>query len=258
MPASLLSEKELAFLSALEGADNLWGMEDPFRDMNEEELRAECSALERSLRSRGCAADSRGGLRAAPPYAGWIDVCRKHRRLLIFNSKPMTEEQSRLRFFLADGAVVRYQYRGGAAALDYVGEDLMRSELTALFDTDAEEKDAPFFVTGVSRLRRMGSLSRKHFLLELRSGGCDDGLAVWIADGLRGGSDFRSLLAYERSERGDELIGKLVTVRCPEGWLMITAEGRNADSVCITKLCRTGMLSALDGIFGGGKEVDIV
>lgn len=235
-------------------------MEDPFRDMNEEELRAEYSALERSLRDRGCAADSRGGLRAAPPYADWIDACRNHRRILIFDSKPMTEEQSRLRFFLADGAVVRYQYRGGAAALDYVGEDLMRSELTALFDfdADAEEKDAPFFVTGVSRLRRMGSLSRKHFLLELRSSGCDDELAVWIADGLRSGSDFRSLLAYERSERGDELVGKLVTVRCPESWLMITAEGRNADSVCITKLRRAGMLSALDGIFGGRKEVDIV
>ena len=104
----------------------------------------------------------------------------------------------------------------------------------------------------------MGSLSRQRFLSELKICGCEDDLALLIADGLQGNADFCSVLAFDRSAGQEILTGKLVTLRFAGGSLIVTPGERDMDSVCFARLNHEKLLAAMDDLLGQRKEVELV
>lgn len=258
MLAAQLTKEELLYLAALKGADNMWGIEDPFRDKSDLEIRTALLEMQGALLQKACLeATLDGPFSVSKLYSDLIEECANSSRVYVLSSSQLEAEQAHLRFFVGDNAIVRYQFRE-TVTLEFVNKDLMKAEMLGLFGDEPGDGDTCSLVTGVARLRRMGSLSKRRFLQELKYCGCEESLALLIADGLQGNSDFCSLLAYERKENQERLIGKLVTLSFSGGSLMVTPENTNVDTVCFTKLNRNRLLSILDEILETGEEVDVV
>ena len=259
MPKIQLTKEELLYLSALKGVDNLWGVEDPFRGMSEDIIKSELLELQDSLIRKSCLdAAVDGRFSVASHYSNLINACMQSTRVYILSSSQFEEEQTALRYFVSDDSIVRYQFRE-YASIEFVSRSLMNAEIADFFGENYNnQEDSCSLITGIARLKRMGSLSKQRFLQELKACGCEDSLAILISDGLQGNPDFRSLLAYERTENSEMLCGKLVTISFAGGSLMVTPEGKNIDSVCFTKLNRDRLLSALGVIIDGREEINII
>lgn len=253
-----VNKEELLYLSALAGVDNLWGVDDPFAGKSETAFRAELLSLQEALVRKGCLDTSVSGeIRLAEDCRQILEICRSSMRVYILNSNQLEDEKAQLRFFEAGGKIVRYSFHE-SATLAFTGRELMRTELISFFgDADGEEQ-AYSLVTGIARLKRMGSLSRQRFLSELKICGCEDDLALLIADGLQGNADFCSVLAFDRSAGQEILTGKLVTLRFAGGSLIVTPGERDMDSVCFARLNHEKLLAAMDDLLGQRKEVELV
>lgn len=258
MAATHLTEKELLYLAALKGADNMWGFDDPFHNKGEADIKADLLEMQDSLVRKSCLeVNIDGRIKVSALFSDLIESCMRSNRVIILSSSQFEAEKAQLRFFLEDESVVRYQYRG-SATLEYISVDLMKSEIESFFGNGADDEDTCSLVTGIARLKRMGSLSKQRFLYELRSCGCEESLALLIADGLQGNSDFCSLLAFDRNGRHEVLSGKIVTLSFAGGSLMVTPGNENIDCVCFTKLNHDRLMAALNKILGGREDVDIV
>ena len=258
MAALQLSKEELLYLSVLTGTDNLWGFEDPFQEKSEAEIRADILELQNTLLRKGCLeAKIDGFFSVTAAYQSLLETSMKSERVYILCSSQLESEHAQLRFFVNGGTVIRYQYNE-EALLSFSSKDLMKAEIVSFFG-DVNSSEQPYsLVTGVSRLRRMGSLSKQHFLQELRSSGCEEELALLIADGLQGNSVFCSLLAYDRKDNQEVLAGKVVTLKFYGGSLMVTPDNKTTDSVRFTCLDHVKLLSVLNELLGKEKEVGII
>ncbi len=258
MALTQLTKKELLYLTALKGSDNLWGFDDPFQGKSEAEVRADLLELQDTLIRKSCLEVTVDGqFSVSPAFSNMIETCMSSSRVLILSSSQLEADQAQLRYFIGNGAIVRYQYRE-TATLEYISKCLLKSELIAFFGNEANDEDSCSLITGVARLRRMGSLSKQRFLYELRSCGCEESLALLIADGLQGNSEFCSLLAYDRSGQQEFLSGKIVTLSFAGGSLMVTPGDHAAESVCFTKLSQDRLLSELDKVLGEREDDDVV
>ena len=253
-----LSKKELLYMSALSGTDNIWGFDDPFKGESEVKVRAALLELQGVLLRKSCLeASIDGHFSIAQEYQKLLDTCMNSEHVYILSSSQIEEEQAQLRFFVNGNTIVRYQYNE-TATLAFTSRELMKAEIITFFG-DAGSQEQPYsLVTSVARLRRMGSLSKQRFLQELRDSGCEEELALLIVDGLQGNSDFCSLLAYDRSGKQETLVGKLVALNFAGGSLMVTPGASRSDSVCFTRLNHEKLLSVLDEVLGEGEDVDIV
>lgn len=253
-----VTPEELLYLSVIIGAENLWGVEDSFEGKEEEAIRGELPSIQSALVGKGLLeAHVDADFSLSENCRALLRHCKESDRILWFNSTVLESEGAVLRYFLKGDKVVRFYFREDAL-LHYSSQSLMRSELSDLFGDGGKAENTSSLVAGVARIRRMGSLSRQHFLLELKNCGCEDDLALLIADGLQGNSDFCSLLAYEQEKDGGKLTGKLVTLRFAGGSLLVTPGQGSVDSVCFTRLSREGLSRALDAILRSSEEVDAV
>lgn len=258
MPTTKLTKKELLYLSALIGSDNMWGFDDPFQGKSEAEVRADLLEMQDTLVRKSCldvAID--GQFTVSKLYSDLLRSCMDSSRVLVLSSSQLEAEHAQVRFFIGDNSVVRYQFRE-SAALEFITRELMITEIVGFFGNGTNDEDSCSLTTGVARLRRMGSLSKQRFLHELRSCGCEEGLALLIADGLQGNTDFCSLLAYDREGQQEKLTGKIVTLSFAGGSLMVTPGGSDPESVCFTKLNHDRLLYELNSVVGKREEVDIV
>lgn len=258
MATAQLTKKELLYLTALMGSDNLWGFDDPFQGKSEAEVRADLLEMQNTLVRKSClevTVDEQ--FTVSPLFSNLIDSCMSSNRVLILSSSQLEAAQVQLRYFIGDDSIVRYQYRE-TATLEHISKDLMKSEIVGFFGDGTNDEDSCSLVTGVARLRRMGSLSKQRFLYELRNCGCEENLALLIADGLQGNSEFCSLLAYDRNGQQEILSGKIVTLSFAGGSLMVTHGGSDTESVCFTKVNRDRLFSELNKVLGGREEVDVV
>ncbi len=254
-----LSDEELIYMSALIGADNLWGLADPFQNCADAEIPFELLRIQDQLIQIGVVkATPDGYLYPSEELLGILKHCMNSEKVYVFNSSMSTSDNVQLRFFEHSGVLIRYSFRN-KAELSQINRELAFQEIRALFG-DAEpitETDLSL-VTGVTRLRRMGSLSRQHFLFELKNCGCEDSLATLIVDGLQGKSEFCSLLAYERKGGSETLTGKLVTLRFASGNLIVTPEKGDINSVRFSRLRGDKLNSAIENIIGIYEEVSAV
>lgn len=258
MAATNLTKKELLYLAALKGADNMWGFDDPFHGKSEADIRADLLEMQDALVRKSClevAVD--GHFKVSVLFSSLIETCMRSTRVVVLSSSQFEAEEAQLRFFIKDESVVRYQFRE-TATLEHISMDLMKSEIESFFGNGANDEVTCSLVTGVARLKRMGSLSKQRFLYELKSCGCEESLALLIADGLQGNSEFSSLLAFDRDDQHEVLSGKIVTLSFSGGSLMATPGGEDTDCVCFTKLNHDRLMSALNKILGGREGVDIV
>lgn len=254
-----LCDEELLYISALTNTDNLWGVEDPFKYRTTEEIPFELLRIQEQLLQKGMVeARPDGQLSPSKELIQLIQHCKQSERVFIFNSSLAVDAGTQLRFFDHSGTFVRYFHRE-EAELSLVNRELAFQEVSALFG-EASPQDEPDFSleTGIIRLRRMGSLSRRHFLFELKNCGCEDSLAELIVDALQGQSEFCSLLSYDRSNGQETLTDKLVTLRFSDGNLIVTPGQSNIDSVCLSRLTEEKLKHALIRVFGMETEVAVV
>ena len=252
-----LEEKELFYLSALMGIDNIWGLEDPFANEDDATVITEILSLQNVLVGKGCLnADIDGKITVSTNYGEILEVCAGSEQVYILNSSHMEEERLVLRYFVHDRMVVQYTFNG-LANLEVTSFPVMRAEIETFFGDADDEENPSSLLTGVARMRRMGSLSRQRFLQELRSTGCEEKLALLIADGLLGKAEFCSLLAFERKAGNERLSNKIVTLRFAGGSLIVTPGDGNVDMVCFSRLSHDKLDSQLNSIFGQ-KAVDVI
>ena len=243
-----LSKEELIYLAALSGLDNVWGIEDPFSDMSESMVQAKILELQAKLSTEGILhIDEEGVLTVSEEYSDILEKCMNAVRIYVLNSSEFEQEKVQLRFFQTGETLLRFQLRD-EAVIEPSAFALMEAEIMNFFSSDAETEDSCSLVASISRLRRMGSLSRKHFLQELKYCGCENDLALLIAEGLQGESVFCSLLVYDRSGKEDRLSGKLVTLNFAGGSLMVTPGSSDPDTVQFTRLDRGRMQAELNRI----------
>lgn len=253
-----VSGEELLYLSALAGVDNIWGLEDPFAGVGEGELLLAMLRLQEALTARGLlTAEADGQLSMTPECRELLRHCMESERAYLLNSTLAEEEGQVLRFFVHGDRAVRFCFRG-EAELAFTTPLLMKAELETFFGDAPEGENAASLVTGIARLRRMGSLSRRRFLEELRSIGCEEELALLIADGMQGDAAFCSLLAFDRSGEEERLADKLVALRFSGGSLMITPGDQGIDAVCFTRLSHSRLQEQLGRILGVESEAEAV
>ena len=257
MAAVQLTKKELLYLTALKGADNVWGVDDPFQGEKDADIRADVLEMQSELIRKTCLeASENGQFTVSSPLSELMDVCIGCERILVLNSSRLAADGTNLRFFIRGDSAVRFESRE-EATLEPISIDLLKSETKSYFGDGSDEKDPSSLVTSVARLRRMGSLSRKRFLMELKNCGCEDDLALIIADGLQGNPEFCSLLAFDRRKGLGELSGKVVTLNFSGGGLMVTPGG-DMNTVCFTRVNHERLMSALNAVFGIREEVDVL
>ncbi len=258
MSFSALSREELLYLSALVGVDNIWCIEDSFSNQTELEIRANLLSLQGSLLQKGCLEVTiNDEIRVVPSYSCLINRCANSSRIFVLNSTQMEDDCGHLRYFMNDEMIVKYQLNG-LASLSYTNMEIMRNEIISFFG-DKESSVSPYsLVTGISRLRRMGSLSKQRFLQELRECGCEESFALLIVDGLQGKADFRTMLGYSRTNHTDALIGKIVTLNFSSGCLMVTNDDQKPDTVCFSNLSRERLIEKIDQILDFAQESEVV
>lgn len=254
-----LSDEELFGMSALCGVENMWSLPDPLRDRSDAEIPYELLRLQEQLLRKGLLRLLPNG-RCVPDAAlmGMLEHCKACERVYVFNSQRQEDEGVRLRFFEHSGIFIRYCFRG-EAELSQVNRELAFQEVHALFG-GLEAPEGPDFSveTGVTRLRHMGSLSREHFLLELKNSGCDETSAGQIAEALQGKSEFCSLLVYDREDGAERLGGKLVALRAPGSAVMARSGSGRKESVRLSRLTAEKLDQALETLFGVETEVAAV
>lgn len=245
-----LTPAELLYLSALLGMGNMWGFADPFGAVDEDELSAQILRLQESLVEKGgLLTDEEEQLTPEENLKRQLALCRDSEKVYILSSDKLEKQGIQLRFFQTGERLVRYECRE-EAVLSFCDTGWLRREIRSFFGEGKGEDDPFFLMTAVSRLRRMGSLSRQHFLQELRNCGCEESLALLIADGLQGGAEFKSLLVYSRKGEQETMENKLVTLEFAGGSLMVTAERSGADCVCLTRLSSEKLSGELTAILG--------
>lgn len=253
----VLSKKELLYLTALMGANNLWGIEDAFAEMSEEEIRSELLRLQDSLlRKQFLEVDADRPFEFDESSVKLLRHCIESTRVYILNSSHMEKKEQQMRFFVKEKEVAFFRCREQAELIS-VSPNEMRSIILSFFGNGDYTEISSTLTVGVTRLRRMGSLSRQHFLQELHNSGCSDDLALLIADSLQGSSDFCSLMAYERENGKESYCGKLVTLRFSGGSLMVTNEN-DPDIVCFKKLSRETLLSEIERLAGREEDVEVI
>lgn len=253
-----LSGEELLYLSAIVGVDNIWDINDPFADYGENRLITAMLDLQEALTRRGYLVPQVDGqFTVNDDCRQLLKHCMDSETVYILNSSQTEEDNLKFRFFVHDNLVVQYRFNG-SANLSQTTVNLMRAEIEAFFGDAAETENGASLVTGVARLRRMGSLSRQRFLQELRSTGCEDELALLIADGLQGNADFCSVLMYRRQDGSEKLVDKLVTLRFAGGSLMVTPGETRIDTVCFTRLSHEKLKRQLDEMFGAKDMIEAI
>lgn len=258
MSFSALTKEELLYLSALLGVDNIWSIEDSFNKQSELEIRAKLLTLQESLLQKGCLEITLNDeIKVPSSYESMILHCANSSCVYILNSTQMEDDCGYLRYFVDDGLIVKYQLNG-LASFSYSNMELMRNEIISFFG-DSDSSDSPYsLVTGISRLRRMGSLSKQRFLQELRDYGCEESLALLIVDGLQGKADFRTLLGYSRRNHIESLFGKIVTLNFHSGCLMVTNDTLKPNTVCFSSLNRERLIAKIDDVLSFTKEDEVV
>ncbi len=253
-----VSGEELLYLSAITGVDNIWGIKDPFAEQTEQEIVTAMLNLRNSLVRKGYLISNIDTQFAVEDDCmRLLRHCMESERVYVLDSSQTEEDSLILRYFVHDGIVVQYRFNGNAS-LAFSTDALMRAEISAFFGDSEEEENEVSLVTGVARIRRMGSLSRQRFLQELRNIGCEEELALLIADGLQGNADFCSLFSYDRNGDQDVLVDKLVTLRFAGGSLMVTPAVNRIDMVCFTRLSHNRLTEQLDMILGQMNEIEAV
>lgn len=257
MPVTDITNRELLFLSALRGVDNIWGIEDPFRETDGEINREDLTALRDGLVRKGrLRLMPDGEVRVGSGCAELIDTCQKSNRVYLIDTSQSEREGAKLRFFVNGDAVVRFQYRG-TASLTQVRKEIMEAELGELFAGQADRTLYETYSTDVVRLKRMGGLTGRHFLQELKTGGCGEQLAALIVEGLQNNSEFRSLLACDRYGTQEALVGKLIVLECNGSSLMVHAE-ENMGTVQFAVASQDGLSRVLRELLGEKVEADVV
>lgn len=249
-----LNRKELLYLSALMGMGNMWGFADPFGDMDDDEIKESILQLQNSLNRKGCLiTDAQENLLPEESLQERLLLCKESEKVYLLSSDNLENRGMQLRFFARGDRMIRFEC-GEEAVLSYCDENWMRQEIRSFFGEGKGEEDPFFLKTAVTRLRRMGSLSRQHFLEELRKSGCEETLALLIADGLQGNADFKSLVVYRRDGQNETMENKLVTLEFAGGSLMVTADQSGIDYVRLTRLCPEKLRGELTAILGDSQE----
>lgn len=253
-----LSKEELLYLSALRDASNLWGFEDSFQGKSEAEIKTILIELQTGLvRKNSLKVGVDGQISVESACADLIDACKESNQVFLISSSRLEEEKTVLRFFKQGSKVVRYQFRE-TGRFEFVSEDLMELEIKCFFDQPGDADDTSSLTTSIAHIRRMGSLSRQHFLQELRNSGCEDSLALLIADGLQGNADFKSLLVYDRSGAQDKLVDKLIILSFSGNSLIVSAEEGNVDLVCFRRIDQSQLNARLKHILGKEDRVSVI
>lgn len=250
-----LNRRELMYLSALLDMGNMWGFPDPFGETKEDEIAEYILQVQESLREKGCLVQE-DELLPEKDLLERLLVCRGSEKVFILSSDKLEKSGLQLRFFVRGEMVIRYEC-GEEAVLSYCDEEWLRREISDFFGEGTGNDDHSFLMTTASRLRRMGSLSRQHFLQELCVCGCEESLALLIVNGLQSRADFKSLLVYSRREQREVLENKLVILEFAEGRLLVTAEGGGGERICLTGLGPEKLRRELTAILGQSREAVI-
>ena len=257
MPVTGITNRELLFLSALLGVDNIWGIEDPFRGADGEINREDLTALRNALVRNGCLRPmSDGAVRVGGDCAELIDACQKSNRVYLLDTSQYEREGAKLRFFVNGDAVVSFQYRR-TASLARVRKEIMEAEIAEFFAGQVDRTLYETYSTDVVRLKRMGGLTGRHFLQELKTGGCGEQLAALIVEGLQNNSGFRSMLVCDRYGTREALVGKLIVLECNGNSLMVHA-AEDMSTVQFAVASQDGLSRVLRELLGERAEADVV
>lgn len=245
-----LKEKELLYVSMLSNVDNIWGIRDPFKDMDEDSIRMDVLRMQMSLLQKGYAVSEEDAqFTIIPELSDLIRQCAQSKLIFLFSTDEMEHSNHVLRYFASDNVIIRFMFKR-EASFGKVSKEQMYQELVDSFGEGAVAVPKDCLITSSSRLKRLGSLSRNRFIQELKDLGCEDELSTLIADGLQGNSSFRILLCFKT---GDSLQGtpidKIVSIHSPGGNLIAKSFWEsNPDTVCFMRMDRTQLQKDLQRI----------
>ena len=213
-----LNSRELLFLAALTGAEQLYGIPDGFFGMDDSETAREIYNLRDRLEKKGLAnTDFNGNFIPDAGLISLIESCSGCERFISFEKTGKKTEPVRMMFYLNGQTAVKIEQVFEDFSLGSVEQsDIKRMILEKIDRKDSEQKSSMESVSisndALNRIKgfaydgfngKAGKLAEK----ELQNLGCSKSLSALIYSGLAGESAYLSVTAVDFEREDDGVFG---------------------------------------------------
>lgn len=216
-----VSPKELIYLSSLTDHFDLWGLSNPYENMDKAEIERDKLLVEQLLRQKGFL--TLEGERDED-LAEMIRCCERSPKVLIFRTDAVTPEK-RIHYFNSADGIIRGEI-GEEICLQRISLESMREELVDFFIEGNYHNDTEKITVHSGRMDILRALSRERYVQELRNWGCKERLAEAIADSMQTSAACRALICYKvDNARYFSNIEFVLTLHFPNGDIMSVSDG---------------------------------
>lgn len=134
-----LSPKEFMFLCIAMGAEEVYGIEDVYSDMSEDDVLTEVQHVQQSLEKKGyVSSDFDGNIDISDELIEIVGICAGTEKFISFNNQNKNGEQSILVFYFEDDTVVRSERTNDDYELSYTDIDSAIEEVEKLAMPNAD------------------------------------------------------------------------------------------------------------------------
>ena len=250
-----LSSKELLVLSSFLGADNFFGIKDPFRGMTRDEIRAEIPSIQLQAEKNGLASLGFDNSFIISSEADRIiSACAMCDMYLSIDVIDCGIQQAREMFYSRGFTTVSLKCIGeNATLLEESNQEVAKKLMATLFAPCSEvlpTKQESIYIHQ-SILAQAYTEPENQMVQKLMDEGCSSEMATAIASGLQRKCKYCSLLAVNLTNRA---VKNLICIISPQGTIRLhPADMEDMDiwlAHWITKSQIEGILSDMLGEFG--------
>lgn len=250
-----LSSKELLVLSSFLGADNFFGIKDPFRGMTRDEIRAEIPLIQLQAEKNGLASlGFDNSFIISSETDRIISACAMCDMYLSIDVINCGIQQAREMFYSRGFTTVYLKYIGeNATLLEESNQEFAKKLMTTLFapcSAVLPVKQESVYIHQ-STLAQAYTEPEDQMVQKLMDEGCSSEMATVIASGLQRKCKYCSLLAVNLTNRA---VKNLICIISPQGTIRLhPADMEDMDiwlAHWITKSQIEGILSDMLGEFG--------
>ncbi len=243
-----LTAKELLFVAAQLGAENFFGLPDPFFGMDEDEIGRELCSIQLTLVEKGHASigfDSAFDL--LPAAAELVSICSGCDRCILTDLLFRGDAQKSLRFYLCGERAAQLIVGGEQLTLCQIDPAEIAKRICEAMDwheqeeSGAEENRLLSFLV-LSEAQRMAQRDPERAAALLRQEGCSDRMVKILLEGFQKKADYHTVSVADLQDRS---LDHLVCIRAAAGSVRISPLYDEAESWKISSFGVQGLQTAL-------------
>lgn len=208
----ILSPKEFLYLCWQEGAKEVYGIIDAYKDFNTDDVSGEIRSIQGSLENKGyIESDFDGNSSIRSEVIEYVDVCAMCQKLITFDNQKKSGEQINTVYYFSNEKTVRSTRINGDYHLSYVDPQGIKDEIIGNIDLVPVNNASPF--NKLSIQKRVIDKVRKAYLKadrdfatsELKKYFADDAVVNVILNGFKKKENGYSLTAMDLISEEDNI-----------------------------------------------------